>query len=134
MSKKYLATSTAQASVFSNPKLRVHIEDGFEFLRKCARHAKAVAAGDASGSGVEDPDVPADGLFDVIITDCTDAVEGSPGEALYEAQFYELISGALRPDGISCALGECLLDLTIIEFTNSYFYIKFPLFNLTYLS
>lgn len=86
--------------MFGNPKLRVHIEEGFEFLRKCARCAKAVAAGDTSGSGMEDSDVPADGLFDVIITDCTDAVEGSPGEALYEAQFYELISGALRPNGI----------------------------------
>ena len=109
VSKKHLATSTAPASVFSNPKLRVHVEDGFEFLRKCARRAKSVAAGDASAKDVVDPDVPADGLFDVIITDCTDALEGSPSEALYEAQFYELINGALRPDGISCALGECLL-------------------------
>ena len=81
MPKKYLATSTGQA--FSNPKLRVHIEDGFEFLRKCARRAKAVAADNTSGSGVEDPDVPADGLFDVMITDCKDALEGSPSEALY---------------------------------------------------
>lgn len=105
VSKKFLAESTAKG--FGSPKLRVHVEDGFEFLRKCARRAKAVAAGDARGGGVDDADVPADGLFDVIINDCTDAVEGSPGEALYEAQFYELISGALRPDGISCALGVC---------------------------
>lgn len=103
LSKKYLSETTGQS--LTNAKLRVHVEDGFEFLRKCARRAKAAAAGDASGGGVDDPDVPADGLFDVIITDCTDAVEGSPAGALYEAPFYELISDALRPDGISCALG-----------------------------
>lgn len=104
LSKKYIQYT---AVAFQNPKLRVHVEDGFEFMRKCARRAQAAHSAAGGDGGVTDPDVPADGYFDVVITDSSDPV--GPGVSLFQQPFYELIRNTLRPpNGIMCSLGARL--------------------------
>ncbi|XP_028401898.1 spermidine synthase-like isoform X2 [Dendronephthya gigantea] len=62
--------------------------------------------------------------FDVIITDSSDC-EG-PGSALFQKEYFELVSSALKPDGIMCGEGECpWLDSstirTVLESCKSFF-------------
>ncbi len=76
LNKKYLP----QLSIgFSNPKVKVHIQDGNKFLNN---HKEQ---------------------FDVIITDSSDPI--GPAKCLFERPYYEKIEGALKADGIMCAQG-----------------------------
>lgn len=79
MARLYLP---AMAKGLDSKKLKLHIGDGFEFLKNNANQ------------------------FDVIITDSSDP-EG-PAEALFEASYYQLMKNALRPNGIVCCQGESL--------------------------
>ncbi|GFR94714.1 spermidine synthase [Elysia marginata] len=79
VSKQFLPN---MACSFSNPKLSLHIKDGFEFM---GMHK---------------------GEFDVIITDSSDPI--GPASALFEKKYYELMSTALKPGGIVCSQGECM--------------------------
>lgn len=70
------------ASSFSNKKLKVHIEDGFKFLKELTKDEK----------------------YDVIIVDSADPVGFAA--VLFEESFYSLVKGALRPGGIVCTQCE----------------------------
>lgn len=99
VSKKYLPS---MSTGFSNPKVQLHVGDGFEFLKSHSRE------------------------FDVVITDSSDPVgeqlfkriESSsfpyfqryltidllgPAESLYQESYFKLLSAALRPGGIVCS-------------------------------
>jgi len=78
-SKKYLPN---MAVGFSNPKLNLHIGDGFEFMKN---HTSE---------------------FDVIIADTSDP--DGPAESLFTDEFYKLMKSALKPDGLLCTQGECM--------------------------
>ena len=89
-----------------DPKVKVRIGDGFEFIRKCAQRANALE----SGKGKEDwwdSDIPQDGKFDVILTDNSQMDEsGQNNNELYTLDYFENIQQALRePDGIMSSLG-----------------------------
>lgn len=90
----------------THPKLTVRIGDGFAFLRNCGQRARAVKAGKGNGN-VTDPDVPADGMFDLILTDSSEMDQpGSPNEALFGEEYYTNIHDALRPPhGLLSSLG-----------------------------
>ncbi|XP_014680963.1 PREDICTED: spermidine synthase-like [Priapulus caudatus] len=78
------------AKGFESPKLNLHIGDGFEFMKK---HQ---------------------GEFDVIITDSSDPV--GPAESLFQKQYYSLMKGALKDNGVLCSQGECFwIDLKLIK-------------------
>ncbi|CAG8842659.1 16338_t:CDS:2 [Gigaspora margarita] len=77
-SKKHLP---GMAIGFDNPKVKVHIGDGFPFLEDKAN------------------------CYDVIITDSSDPV--GPAESLFQYKYYELMKNALRPGGVVAAQGEC---------------------------
>lgn len=79
VSKKYLPN---MACSFENPKMHLHIKDGFEFM---AEHK---------------------GEFDVIITDSSDPI--GPASSLFQKKYYELMKQALKPQGIVCSQGECM--------------------------
>ncbi|KAJ2553150.1 putrescine aminopropyltransferase [Coemansia sp. RSA 1933] len=86
ISKKYLPGMSVS---YSDPKVSVHIGDGFDFLQNKRDY------------------------FDVIITDSSDPV--GPAESLYQSRYYELMRDALRNGGIVSAQGECqFLDLPLI--------------------
>ncbi|KAJ8021850.1 Spermidine synthase [Holothuria leucospilota] len=98
VSKKYLP---GLASSFSNPRLTVHIGDGFEFMKKN------------------------NGAFDIIITDSSDPI--GPAESLFEKSYYSLMKSALKPNGIICSQGECLwLHLEIITKMQTFCRSLFP--------
>jgi len=98
LSKKYLP---GMAIGFDNPKVTVHIGDGFDFLQ------------DKINS------------FDVIITDASDPV--GPAESLFQAKYFELMKNALRPGGIISTQGECQwLHLDLITQVQSYCHQLFP--------
>ncbi|XP_046547107.1 spermidine synthase-like isoform X2 [Haliotis rubra] len=87
VSKEYLPE---MSSSFANPRLNLHIHDGFDFMGK--HH----------------------GEFDVIITDSSDPI--GPASSLFEKSYYELMKKALRPGGILCSQGECVwLHLDLIR-------------------
>ncbi|KAK3803606.1 hypothetical protein RRG08_023324 [Elysia crispata] len=87
VSKQFLPK---MACSFSNPKLKLHIRDGFEFM------------------GLHQ------GEFDVIITDSSDPI--GPASSLFEKKYYELMSTALKPGGIICSQGECMwIHLELIK-------------------
>ncbi|XP_069111866.1 spermidine synthase-like [Argopecten irradians] len=87
VSKKFLPK---MACGFESPKLKLHIGDGFEYMKK---HQ---------------------GEFDVIITDSSDPI--GPASSLFEKSYYELMKKALNPTGILCCQGECLwLHLDLIK-------------------
>eukprot|EP00164_Ancoracysta_twista_P003074 GFYU01004102.1.p1 GENE.GFYU01004102.1~~GFYU01004102.1.p1 ORF type:complete len:285 (-),score=96.56 GFYU01004102.1:212-1066(-) len=80
----------SMACGFSDPRLTVHIGDGFEFLKNNKDS------------------------FDVIITDSSDPV--GPAESLYQEPYYKLMHDALREGGIVCTQGECQwLHLDLIK-------------------
>lgn len=93
-------------SSFDHPKLRVRIGDGVEFLRNCAKRARAVEAGEAFEDSM-DPDMPIDGKFDVIITDSSEMDKpDSPNEALFQKEYFQNLHDVLRaPNGILSSLG-----------------------------
>ncbi|KAH9513472.1 hypothetical protein Btru_033153 [Bulinus truncatus] len=107
-SKQYLP---GMAISFSNPRLHLHIMDGFEFM----------------GQHQEE--------FDVIITDSSDPI--GLASSLFEKQYYELMKKALKPNGVVCSQGECMwihIDLIkgMLEFCDtlypsvSYAYTSIP--------
>lgn len=106
-SKQHLPTL---ASSLDHPKVRVHVGDGVEYLKKCAQRARAVKSGDVTGDEL-DPDMPPDGTFDVIITDNSNMDDiGSLNAALYVEAHYNNIHDALRPpNGIMSSLGTLKL-------------------------
>jgi len=77
VSKKYLPTTACQ---LENPKLKIHIEDGVEFLKRAP-----------------------EGSYDVIFIDSTDPVPGGPAIGLFNAEFYGNVFKALGEDGIAVA-------------------------------
>lgn len=87
ISKKFIPGMSAG---FSDPKVTVHVRDGFSFLEE---HSEQ---------------------FDVIIADITDP-EG-PADRLFGEQFYVLMKKSLKPNGLLCVQGESFwLDLPIIK-------------------
>lgn len=64
---------------FQHPNVKVHIGDGFEFLKNRQNE------------------------FDVIITDSSDP-EG-PAESLFQQPYFELLNGALREGGVITTQG-----------------------------
>uniref|UniRef100_A0A913I620 Spermidine synthase n=1 Tax=Strongyloides stercoralis TaxID=6248 RepID=A0A913I620_STRER len=86
VSKKYLPHMSCQ---FDNPKLKLFVGDGFEFL---AGHKNE---------------------FDVIITDSSDPI--GPAESLFGQGYYSLLNDALRDGGVLSSQGECpWLDLLLV--------------------
>jgi len=84
-SKEFLPN---MAAGFNSPKLKLHIGDGFEFMKN---HKSE---------------------FDVIIADTSDP--DGPAEILFTDEFYKLMKGALKSDGLLCTQGESMwihLDL-----------------------
>ncbi|XP_067946087.1 spermidine synthase-like [Watersipora subatra] len=79
VSKRFLP---GMSKGFSNPKLSLHIGDGFEFMRKHENE------------------------FDVIITDSSDPI--GPASVLYEQPYYQLMKRALRTGGVISSQGECM--------------------------
>lgn len=67
------------AEGFKNPKLTLHVSDGFEFMKNHKNE------------------------FDVIITDSSDPV--GPGINLFQENYFILMKEALRNDGIVCSQG-----------------------------
>jgi spermidine synthase len=78
-SKKFLPN---MAEGFFHPKVKVHVGDGFAYLK-------------------ENP-----GSYDVIITDSSDPV--GPAESLFGETFYGLMKASLKEGGIICTQGMLL--------------------------
>ncbi|XP_025081532.1 spermidine synthase-like isoform X1 [Pomacea canaliculata] len=98
VSKKYLPQ---MASSFNDPRLKLHIQDGFEFIAN------------------------RESSYDIIITDSSDPV--GPASSLFEKQYYELMKKALKPDGILCSQGECTwLHLDLIRSMQEFCRTLFP--------
>ena len=87
LSKEYLP---GLSSVYSHPKVKVHIGDGFQFLRDYKN------------------------TFDVIITDSSDP-EG-PAETLFQKPYFELLNDALTEKGVITTQAESFwIHLPIIK-------------------
>lgn len=87
VSKKYLPN---MADSFSNPKMQLFIGDGIQYLKEHTNE------------------------FDVIITDAPDPI--GPAADLFEADYYNDMKKALKPNGIVCCQGENMyLDLPLIK-------------------
>lgn len=76
-SKKYLPK---MASAFNNPKVNIHIGDGYQFLK------------DKSNT------------YDCIITDTSDP--DGPAESLFQISYFELMKNALKEKGVLSIQGE----------------------------
>ncbi|CUS24073.1 LAQU0S13e02674g1_1 [Lachancea quebecensis] len=76
LAKKYLP---GMACAFDHHKVKVELQDGFQFLRDAATRER----------------------YDVIITDSSDP-EG-PAEAFFQQEYFELLNRALNDDGIVIA-------------------------------
>ncbi|XP_060073766.1 spermidine synthase-like [Ylistrum balloti] len=104
VSKKFLPK---MACGFESPKLKLHIGDGFEYMKK---HQ---------------------GEFDVIITDSSDPI--GPASSLFEKSYYELMKKALKPNGILCCQGECLwLHLDLIKSMQDFCRSLYPVVDYAY--
>ncbi|OVA01952.1 Spermidine/spermine synthases family [Macleaya cordata] len=68
---------------FEDPRVRLHIGDGAEFLRNAA-----------------------EGRYDAIIVDSSDPV--GPAQELVERPFFEAAARALRPGGVLCNMAESM--------------------------
>lgn len=78
------------ADSFNNPRMQLFIGDGIKYMKE---HSSA---------------------FDVIITDAPDPI--GPAADLFEAEYYNNMKKALKPDGIICCQGENMyLDLPLIK-------------------
>lgn len=98
VSKKYLPN---MACSFDNPRLSLHIQDGFEFM---AKH---------------------ENTYDVIITDSSDPI--GPASSLFEKRYYELMKKALKAGGVLCSQGECSwLHLDLISSMQDFCRTLFP--------
>lgn len=87
LSKEYLP---GLSSAYSHPKVKVHIGDGFQFLRDYKN------------------------TFDVIITDSSDP-EG-PAETLFQKPYFELLNDALTEKGVITTQAESFwIHLPIIK-------------------
>ncbi|KAH7557780.1 hypothetical protein JRO89_XS11G0219500 [Xanthoceras sorbifolium] len=76
---------------FEDPRVRLHIGDAVEFLRKAP-----------------------EGKYDAIIVDSSDPV--GPAQELVEKPFFETIARALRPGGVLCNMAESMwLHTHLIE-------------------
>lgn len=89
----------------NDPKVIVRVENGFEFLRKCARRVEAAEIGQSVDGW--DPALPQDGKFDVIITDNSQMDESGPAnDAFYSEDYFKNVQKALRqPYGVLSSLG-----------------------------
>nr|XP_014342711.1 PREDICTED: spermidine synthase [Latimeria chalumnae] len=104
VSKKYL---TSMAVGYSNPKLTLHVGDGFEFMK-------------------QNQDA-----FDIIITDSSDPI--GPAESLFKESYYRLMKTALREGGILCCQGECLwLHLELVKEMTLFCKSMFPVVDYAY--
>lgn len=75
---------------FEHPKVKVHIGDGFEFLKDKVNQ------------------------YDVIITDSSDP--DGPAESLFGPDFFQLLKNALTEKGVFSTQGECMwLHLPLIR-------------------
>lgn len=105
------------ACALDHPKVKVHIGDGFEFL-KAKREAYDVIITDSS-----DPVGPAGMLSKSCVhASCSYVVpiltrhSHIHQESLFQPEFFELLNAALKPDGILCTQCECIwLHLDIIQ-------------------
>ncbi|CEG72067.1 Putative Spermidine synthase [Rhizopus microsporus] len=87
VSKKFLPN---MAIGFDHPKVKVHIGDGFEFLKDKVNQ------------------------YDVIITDSSDP--DGPAESLFGPDFFQLLKNALTENGVFSTQGECMwLHLPLIK-------------------
>ena len=87
--RKYIPQT---ACGFDDPRVTIHIEDGFTFLERSAKTNQ---------------------LFDVIVSDLSDPV--GPAEAIFTDSFLELVSRALSPHGAAVMQGESMwLHLPLI--------------------
>ncbi|CAO3617031.1 unnamed protein product [Mucor hiemalis] len=87
VSKKYLPNMSVG---FEHPKVKVHIGDGFEFLKDKVNQ------------------------YDVIITDSSDP--DGPAESLFGPDFFQLLKNALTEKGVFSTQGECMwLHLPLIR-------------------
>lgn len=106
ISKQFLP---GMAVGFEHPKAKVHVGDGFEFLKAHKNE------------------------FDVIITDSSDPV--GPAEVLFQKGYFELLNEALREDGIICSQGECIwVELAFIKGVMSTCRSIFPVVHFAYTS
>jgi len=97
IAKEYLPYTS---SGFQSRKLHLHIGDGFEFMEKHQNE------------------------FDVIISDTSDPV--GPAERLFSEEYYRLVHGALKEDGVFAAQGESMwlhlpLIRDLLKFSNELF-------------
>ncbi|MBC7127305.1 MAG: polyamine aminopropyltransferase [Candidatus Methanosuratus sp.] len=74
VSKEYMPELSGGA--FEDPRAELVFGDGRKYVEECL------------------------GKFDVAIVDLTDPLEGGPGAMLYTKEFYALLSGILKKDGI----------------------------------
>ncbi|MEM1537611.1 MAG: polyamine aminopropyltransferase [Candidatus Nezhaarchaeales archaeon] len=74
-SKKYL--NELHQGAFNDPRLKLFIADGREFLK-----------------------TQPDSTFDVVIVDVTDPLEGGPSYLLYTKEFYGILYRKLKEDGV----------------------------------
>ncbi|ORY93033.1 spermidine synthase [Syncephalastrum racemosum] len=92
VSKKHLPNMSIG---FQHPKVKVHIGDGFEFLKDKTNQ------------------------YDVIITDSSDP--DGPAESLFGAEFFKLLRNALTENGVFSTQGECMwLHLPLIKKVKSF--------------
>jgi spermidine synthase len=78
------------AALLDDPRVTVHIGDGFKFLAENTS------------------------TYDAIITDSSDPV--GPAASLFQKPYFQLISDALAPGGHACSQGECIwLHLPLIK-------------------
>lgn len=106
VSKKYLPH---MAAGFNDPRVTVHIGDGFKFLADYKE------------------------TFDVIITDSSDPV--GPANALFEKPYFTLLKEALREGGHISTQGECIwLHLPLITSVLSTMKGLFPVAEYAYTS
>jgi spermidine synthase len=88
VSKKYFPQ---MAVGFDDPRVKVHITDGIEYVRNAP-----------------------EGTYDAIIVDSSDPV--GPAEVLFQKPFFEYMHKALKPGGVVCTQAESLwLHLDIIK-------------------
>ncbi|KAK6621751.1 hypothetical protein RUM44_001558 [Polyplax serrata] len=98
VSKKYLPF---MAKGFNSEKLKLHIEDGFKFMKNHSNE------------------------FDVIITDSSDPI--GPAVSLFEESYFSLIKKALKPNGIMCSqAGTPWSNLDIVKNTLQHVSNVFP--------
>jgi len=107
-----------------NPEEVVMIDIDRQFLEATAKHLPSVSIG-----AFEDPRVTLvfedasealrryENAFDVAIIDCNDAVGTS--EKLFEADFYETVSNALKEDGMCAVQAGSMLDPDFLEQTRT---------------